>query len=73
MQINATLRGKLPHVDDPAPFQGKDGAGRGWKVTIPGNRPLATPAVADGLVFLGAGFGSYDFYALDADTGRVGW
>jgi outer membrane protein assembly factor BamB len=54
-------------------FQSEDGAIRGWKVTIPGGRPLATPAVAGGLVFLGGGFGSYHFYALDAETGRVAW
>src|SRR5947209_8448201 len=40
----------------PAPFttNGK----KGWKVTIPGNRPLATPAVVSGKVFVGGGFGS---------------
>jgi outer membrane protein assembly factor BamB len=27
----------------------------------------------DGLVFLGGGFGSYDFYALDAATGTIAW
>jgi outer membrane protein assembly factor BamB len=73
MKINPNLRGKLPRVGDPAPFQSKDGGRRGWKVTIPGSRPLATPAVAGGRVFLGGGFGSYDFYALDADSGRVAW
>jgi outer membrane protein assembly factor BamB len=31
---------------------------------------LATPAVFDGKVFLGGGFGSYEFYALDAKTGK---
>jgi outer membrane protein assembly factor BamB len=50
-----------------------DRAVRGWKVAIPGGRPLATPAVAEGFVFLGGGFGSYEFYALDADSGRVVW
>jgi outer membrane protein assembly factor BamB len=34
---------------------------------------LATPAVAEGLVLLGGGFGSYDFYALDAESGHVAW
>jgi outer membrane protein assembly factor BamB len=29
--------------------------------------------VADGRLFLGGGFGSYDFYALDANTGKVLW
>src|SRR5262245_18034874 len=73
MQINPELRGKLPQVDPPVPFRTKDDAVRGWKVAIPGNRPLATPAVADRFVLLGGGFGSYDFYALDAETGRVAW
>src|SRR5262245_34466867 len=73
MQIDPKLRGKLPHVHEPVAFRTRDDAVRGWKVTIPGGRPLATPAVAHGLVLLGGGFGSYDFYALDADTGRVAW
>jgi outer membrane protein assembly factor BamB len=34
---------------------------------------LATPAVVDGKVFLGGGFGSYEFYALDAKTGKLLW
>ena len=46
---------------------------RAFLVTLPGGRPLATPAVADGRVFLGGGFGSYEFYALDAVTGDVVW
>jgi outer membrane protein assembly factor BamB len=73
MQIDPSLRGQLPRVNPPIPFQTRDGAIRGWKVSIPGGRPLATPAVADSLVFLGGGFGSYDFYALDAVTGQLAW
>jgi outer membrane protein assembly factor BamB len=73
MQIDPKLRGHLPEVPPPVSFRTRDDAVRGWKVTIPGNRPLATPAVTHGLVLLGGGFGSYDFYALDADTGRVAW
>jgi len=45
----------------------------GWRVLIPGGRPLATPAVGDGLVYMGGGFGSYEFYAFDAETGRAEW
>jgi predicted component of type VI protein secretion system len=41
-----------------------------WKVTIPGNRPLATPAIANGRVFVGGGFGSHEFYAFSAKTGE---
>lgn len=32
----------------------------GWYVVIPGSRPLATPAIGEGMVFLGGGFGSYE-------------
>jgi outer membrane protein assembly factor BamB len=73
MKINPKLRGSLPRVVPPVAWQSKDGLRNGWKVTIPGGRPLATPAVADGRLFLGGGFGSYDFYALDAATGHVVW
>jgi outer membrane protein assembly factor BamB len=73
MQIDPSLRGKLPPVAEPTPFAGTDGRPTGWKVTLPGGRPLATPAVVDGRVFVGGGFGSYEFYALDAATGRLAW
>ncbi|RLC42520.1 MAG: hypothetical protein DRH51_00610 [Candidatus Coatesbacteria bacterium] len=45
----------------------------GWYVVIPGSRPLATPAIGEGMVFLGGGFGSYEFYAFDARTGENKW
>jgi len=46
---------------------------RGWCVRLPGHHRLATPAVAGDLVLLGGGFGSYEFYAFDADTGQMRW
>jgi len=56
------------------PEQVKFKSGRdGWKLHIPGNRPLATVAYADGLVFIGGGYGSYEFYAIDASNGKVKW
>jgi len=60
-------------VGDPVAFKSKDGKKKGWKVALPGCRPLATPAVVDGKVFLGAGFGSHEFYAFDAVTGKKVW
>src|SRR5207253_887606 len=60
-------------VADPVPFTSKDGKMKGWKVVIPGNRPLATPAVVEGKVFIGGGFGSHEFYAFDAATGKKVW
>lgn len=64
-------RGETP-LSDPVPFAG-DGVRRGWKLVFPGQRPLTTPAVVDGRLFLGGGFGSHDFYALDAVTGKKLW
>jgi outer membrane protein assembly factor BamB len=67
------LRNGDAPVGDPVAFRSKDGHKKGWKVVIPGNRPLATPAVVDGKVFLGGGFGSHEFYAFDAATGKRLW
>jgi hypothetical protein len=36
MKINSKLRGNLPRVAPPAPWQSKDGHRNGWNVTIPG-------------------------------------
>lgn len=73
MKIDPSLKGKAPEVQAPEAFTGPGGRIKGWKVRIPGQHPVATPAVADGSVFLGGGFGSYDFFAFDADTGAVRW
>jgi len=45
----------------------------GWRVSLPGSRTLPTPAVARGSVFTGGGFGSYEFYTFDQQTGRLKW
>src|SRR6516164_622259 len=66
-------RGEAPKIADPTPFTSKDGKIKGWKVVIPGNKPLATPAMVDGKVFVGGGFGSHEFYAFDAKTGKKDW
>jgi outer membrane protein assembly factor BamB len=73
MRINPKLRGQAPRVDAPVAYQSRDGRIKGWKASLPGRRPLATPAVVGGRVFVGGGFGSYDFFALDAASGRVAW
>jgi Ca-activated chloride channel family protein len=65
--------GPHPHIANAVPYTTKDGTRTGWKLTIPDNCPLATPAVADGRVYLGGGFGSYEFYAFDAGDGKVLW
>jgi Ca-activated chloride channel homolog len=73
MKIDPNLKGKLPSVAPATPFLSHDGRFRGWKVAIPGHRSLATPAVVNGRVFLGGGFGSFDFYAFDARSGALEW
>src|SRR5262245_53254322 len=48
-------------AEDAVAFTSTDGKFKGWKVAVPGNRPLATPAVVNGRVFIGGGFGSHEF------------
>ncbi len=55
------------------PFTTPDGRLRGWKTRVPGGRPLATPAIVAGRIFLGGGFGSHEFYAFDAQHGQLLW
>jgi len=54
------------------PYETSNGF-KGWKVHVPDGKPLATPAVADGVVYVGGGFGTYDFYAFDAANGNLKW
>jgi Ca-activated chloride channel family protein len=57
----------------PLPFRSPNGQTTGWKLSIPGGRPLATPAIANGQVFVGGGFGSHEFYSFDALNGKLLW
>lgn len=61
-----------PQDLEPASFKTDDGR-EGWVVRIPGGRPLATPAYSKGHLFVGGGYGSHEFYAFDAKTGRMVW
>ncbi|MFN8552447.1 MAG: PQQ-binding-like beta-propeller repeat protein [Candidatus Obscuribacterales bacterium] len=45
----------------------------GWALNIPGGAPIATPAYWNNMLFVGGGYGSHEFYALDAQTGAVIW
>ncbi|MBV8878809.1 MAG: PQQ-like beta-propeller repeat protein, partial [Planctomycetaceae bacterium] len=57
---------------DAGAFTTKEGR-KGWKIAIPGGRPLTGPAVHDGKLFLGGGFGSTEFYCVEAATGKILW
>ncbi|PYT48537.1 MAG: hypothetical protein DMG43_16930, partial [Acidobacteria bacterium] len=71
---------KAMNVNLPAPgrdleavsFGTPDGK-TGWVLRLPGGRPIATPAYADGMLFVGGGYGSHEFYAVDSETGRIIW
>jgi len=58
---------------EPVPFHPSDSRISGWRLSIPGGHPLATPAIADGKLYLGGGFGSHEFYSFDAISGRHAW
>jgi len=75
LDLGAAVKVALPTPGGdlkPAPFTTPDGR-TGWAVRIPGHLPIATPAYADGLLFVGGGYGSHEFYAFHADTGEVAW
>ena len=62
---------ELP-VGKPEPFKTDNGI-KAWRVKILGDRPLATPVVVSGILFVGGGFASHEFYALDAATSARKW
>ena len=55
------------------PTRASFGTFSGWRVRLDADRAVPTPAVADGRLLVGGGFGSHDFYAFDAATGRPAW
>jgi len=69
MKVNLPATGR---DFEAASFGTPDGRS-GWVLRLPGGRPIATPAYADGMLFVGGGYGSHEFYALDSETGRVIW
>lgn len=50
-----------------------NGTLKGWIFKFDGDRPIATPAYYQGMIFVGGGYGSHEFYALDANTGKLAW
>ncbi|MFL6333006.1 MAG: PQQ-binding-like beta-propeller repeat protein, partial [Pyrinomonadaceae bacterium] len=75
IDLSKAVKVSLPkpaHDLQPASFRTDDGR-EGWVVRIPGGRPLATPAYSKGRLFVGGGYGSHEFYAFEAKTGRLVW
>jgi Ca-activated chloride channel family protein len=75
IDLDQAVRLTIPRPAEPLTpeeFTVPDGR-RGWTVRLPQNKPVATPAYADGRLYLGGGYGSHEFYAFDARDGRVVW
>lgn len=75
IDLSAAINVNLPAPArdlEPASFGTPDGR-TGWVLRLPGGRPIATPAYADGMLFVGGGYGSHEFYAVDAETGKIIW
>ena len=45
----------------------------GYSIKLPVQTNIPTPAVVDGTLYLSGGFGSKQYYAFDAATGRFKW
>jgi Ca-activated chloride channel family protein len=71
--IGESQNSRPPSGLSPVPFHSSDGRLQGWRIAIPGNRPLASPAIGEGKIFVGGGFGSHEFYAFDGTTGGRLW
>ena len=75
IDLNTAVNVNLPTPKrdlEAASFGTSDGRS-GWVLRLPGGRPIATPAYADGMLFVGGGYGSHEFYAVDAETGKIIW
>lgn len=74
IDLSTAMNVNLPEAQDlkTASFTTPDGK-TGWVLRLPGRRPIATPAYADGMLFVGGGYGSHEFYSVDADTGKIIW
>jgi Ca-activated chloride channel family protein len=75
IDLDKTVEIELPQTKKdlvPVGFKAADER-QGWLIRLPGNRPIATPAYADGRIFVGGGYGSHEFYAFDARTGAKIW
>ena len=64
IDLNAAMNVSLPEPasDLKAVSFTTDDGKTGWVLRLPGNRPIATPAYNNGMLFVGGGYGSHEFY-----------
>src|SRR2546430_4961641 len=75
IDLSKAMKVNLPATSrdlEAASFGTPDGRS-GWVLRLPGGRPIATPAYADGMLFVGGGYGSHEFYPLGSGAGRGIW
>ncbi|HKP87916.1 MAG TPA: PQQ-binding-like beta-propeller repeat protein [Blastocatellia bacterium] len=75
IDLDKAVRVALPNADanlKPLAFRSSDGK-KGWVIHIPGDRPISTPAYANGMLYVSGGYGSHEFYAFNAETGARVW
>lgn len=72
VQNGGKRAGNAKHID-PKPLVTVVKKHAGWDATIAGGRPMATPAIEGDRIYVGGGFGSHEFYALDRATGTPVW
>jgi Ca-activated chloride channel family protein len=75
IDLDKSITVALPTIEEDlkaVEFKTQDGK-HGWAIRVPGERPIATPAYADGMIFVGGGYGSHEFYAFDAESGNMVW
>ena len=46
---------------------------KGWIAGIGNRRGIPTPAISGGFAIIGAGYGSYDVWGVDLETGAAAW
>ena len=60
-------------ASEPQSFTDPGTGFHGWRTQLGVRRAIPTPAVSDGRLFVGGGFGSFEFYGFDARTGKAAW
>ena len=61
------------YAGEAEPFLDERTGFRGWRFWVGAGRGIPTPAVVDGRVYFGGGFGSHEVYALEGHSGHLRW
>src|ERR1051325_8697041 len=60
-------------AQSPVAFTDQTTGFAGWQIRLETKRAVPTPAVDGDRLFVGAGFGTFEFYSFDARTGAPVW